>query len=42
MSPVRRLWPALARLIAIGPAASAQATEAVDAVARLTSREMER
>ena len=32
MSPVRRLWPALALLIAIGPAASAQTTEAVDAV----------
>ena len=32
MSPVRRLWPALALLFAIGPAASAQTTEAADAV----------
>ena len=32
MSLVRRLWPALALFIAIGPAASAQTTEAVDAV----------
>ena len=29
---MKRLWPALALLIAIGPAASAQTTEAVDAV----------
>ena len=39
---MRRLWPAHAWLIAIGPAALAQTTEAVDAVARLTFREMER
>jgi Flp pilus assembly protein TadD len=32
MSLVRRLWPALALFIAIGSAASAQTTEAVDAV----------
>ena len=32
MSLVRRLWPAFAMLIAIAPSASAQTTEAVDAV----------